>query len=103
MMNSSPDDYRKHLEELSRSLQIVAQDVRKRGNVSDAQQSLLAQIERKKERLAATLSDARPDTKWDLMKTDFAAEWNSVVEDLTMLRLGLDSEVENEARAEQRS
>jgi hypothetical protein len=103
MMNSSPDDYRKDLVALSRRLQILAEDFREHGNVADTQQSLLAQIERKKERLAATLSDAQPGMKWDSMKTDFAAEWNSVVEDLTMLRLGFDTEIAKEARAEQRS
>ena len=101
MMNSSPDDYRKHLEEISRRLQILAEDFREHGNVSDAQQSRLAQIERKKERLAATLSDVQPGMKWDRMKSDFAAEWNSVVEDLTMLRLGFDTEIAKEARAAQ--
>ena len=93
MMNSSLDEYRKELEPLSRRLQILAQDVQEHGNLSDAQQAVLGQIERKMERLAATLADAQPGMKWDAVKSDFAAEWNSVVEGLTMLRLGLDTEV----------
>ena len=94
MMDLTPETFRKEVGPLSRRLQSLTERLRRRGKLSDAQETALSRIQAEKERLAARLSDADlMRTNWDLIKIDFAQDWNAFVGDLEELEVSLKDKV----------
>jgi hypothetical protein len=89
MIDHSPEAYRKELASLSQRLQAVNEEFREHG-MSDTHRAVLDRVHREKDRLAMMLSDAEhTGTKWNLIKAEFAAAFNSFVADLELLQLPL--------------
>jgi hypothetical protein len=90
MIDPGPDDLCKGLDSLSARLHAVKEEFRERGMLSDAHQAILDRIQREKDRLAASLSDAEPTgADWNRTKADFGRSWNSFIVDLDLLDLKL--------------
>jgi hypothetical protein len=90
MLDPSPEDLRKELDSLSARLHAVKEEFRERGMLSDVHQAILDRIQREKDDLATSLSDAK-DTgaDWNRIKAEFGRSWNSFIVDLDLLDLKL--------------
>ena len=94
MLDLSREAFRKELDSLSRRLQTLAAESREGGKLSEAHQALLDRMQRDKDRLAMRLSDTeRMGTNWDVIKPEFAGEWNSLLADVVLLEDQLDPKI----------
>jgi ubiquinone biosynthesis protein UbiJ len=89
MLDPDPEVVRREIASVSRRLQILAEEFRKRGTSSDASQALLDRVQQHKDRLAEKLSDAERTGNWPLVRDDFASDWNSLIVDLETLEARL--------------
>jgi hypothetical protein len=61
------------------------EELQERSKLSSANRTLFDQIQQHKDRLEAKFSEAERAGSWNLIKKEFAADWNSLVVDLASL------------------
>lgn len=94
MIELTREAFRKELDSLSRRLQTLTERFREPGKFSEEHQALLDRMQRDKDRLATRLSDAeRMGTDWDLIKAEFAGDWNSLLANVVLLEEQLDARI----------
>jgi len=76
---------RKEIDALPIRLQALKAELRECDTLFDAEKAATGRIEQHKDRLALRLPDAQRAGSWDSIRTDFLADWNSLVVDLELL------------------
>ncbi len=85
MIDPGSEAMRKEIESFSPRLHAWKEELRERGKLSGANQVVLDQIQRHKERLEVNLSNAEKAGNWSSIREEFDKDWNSLVVDLATL------------------
>lgn len=89
MIDASPETYHEELGQLSQRLQLLREDFRQHGMISDADRAILDQVQREKDGLEEKLSEAERTGQWPTFADEYGRIWNSFITDLEMLELRL--------------
>ena len=85
MLELDSTNMQKEIDALQIRVEALKDKLRESGKYFDADQAAVDRIEEHKNQLASRLSGAVRADAWNSIRSDFLADWNSVVVDLELL------------------
>ncbi|HMA69938.1 MAG TPA: hypothetical protein VKP67_00375 [Xanthobacteraceae bacterium] len=93
MSEAERDQMRTKLDEFSRRLDAVTREFRERGELSDPHQSLISQIQGRRERMQDKLACAEAKgSGWEIIKIELERDFSSIYDDVLRLNEELDAD-----------
>jgi hypothetical protein len=92
MSEAELDRMRGRLEEFSQRLDARTREFKETGELSDLHQSLLNQIQRRRDRMQARLASVEAHgSTWDVLRVEFERDFRSIYDNLLLLDDRLDA------------
>ena len=93
------DRMRARLDEFSQRLDARTREFQERGELSDAHQALMSQIQERRDRLQARLASVEATgSEWDVIRVECERDFGSIHDDLLLLDERLDADQMKQAR-----